>query len=212
MQKLTLFQLTYAYSSCFWLLGVRQLAGNLHKYCCIFVKFLIFRRFLQFGKANLTLSYLSVYHSLSQRRIIWLPMDRIFEIYIRRILEYILKNVHLTRILCTLHEDVCKIMIARWILLSMRNITDRISRVNLTTHCMFYKCFPKSAVCEIKRKNLVKRVMPQMTIWHMRIACWITVATWTNSWYIILLAFSFQQWLCGLTAMLHTYLRTLLSC
>jgi hypothetical protein len=34
-----------------------------------------------------------------------------------------------------------------------------------------------------------------MTIWRMRIACWIPKATNTHSQYVILTAFPLQQWL-----------------
>jgi len=37
-------------------------------------------------------------------------------------------------------------------------------------------------------KNVVQTVMPQMTIWRMGIACWITKATDTHSEYLILTA------------------------
>jgi len=33
-----------------------------------------------------------------------------------------------------------------------------------------------------------------MTIWRMRIACWITQTTDTHSEYVILIAFPLQQW------------------
>ena len=36
---------------------------------------------------------------------------------------------------------------------------------------------------------------PQMTILRMRIACWITKVTDTNSEYVIIIAFQLQQWL-----------------
>jgi hypothetical protein len=36
---------------------------------------------------------------------------------------------------------------------------------------------------------------PQMTIWGLRFACWITKAMDTHSEYVILIAFSPQQWL-----------------
>jgi len=42
-------------------------------------------------------------------------------------------------------------------------------------------------------KNLVERARPQMTMWRMRIACWITKATNTHSQYVILIAFPLQQ-------------------
>ena len=45
-----------------------------------------------------------------------------------------------------------------------------------------------------------------MTIWRMRIACWINKATNTQSEYVILFAFPLQQWLCERASMLrYTY-------
>ena len=38
-------------------------------------------------------------------------------------------------------------------------------------------------------KNIVETDRPQMTIWRMRIACWITKATGTHSEYVILISF-----------------------
>jgi len=68
-------------------------------------------------------------------------------------------------------------------------------------------------------KNIVERGRPQMTIWHMRIACWIPKATntqthtdphthtRTHSEYVILIAFPLQQWLHERASMLrHTYI------
>jgi len=37
--------------------------------------------------------------------------------------------------------------------------------------------------------------MPQMTVWRIRIACWIPKSTITHSQYVILTAFSWQKWL-----------------
>jgi len=42
-------------------------------------------------------------------------------------------------------------------------------------------------------KNIVERGRPHMTIWHMRIACWIRRATNTHSDYVMLIAFLPQQ-------------------
>ena len=36
---------------------------------------------------------------------------------------------------------------------------------------------------------------PQMTIWRMRVACWIPNGTNTHSEYVILIVFSLQKWL-----------------
>jgi hypothetical protein len=61
--------------------------------------------------------------------------------------------------------------------------------------------FENSSVYEIMCKNVIERGRPQMTIWRMRIACWIPKATHThthththtNTEYVILIAFPLQQ-------------------
>ena len=55
--------------------------------------------------------------------------------------------------------------------------------------------FENRAVYEIMWKNIVERDGPQMTIWRMRIACWISKATNTHSEYVVFIAFLQQQWL-----------------
>jgi len=37
--------------------------------------------------------------------------------------------------------------------------------------------------------------IPQMTIWRMRIACWITKAGDTHTQHLILIVYTGQQWL-----------------
>jgi len=55
----------------------------------------------------------------------------------------------------------------------MRNISD-ICGENNNTHLVLNDFFSENrAVCGIKWKNMVERGRPQMTIWRMRIACWI---------------------------------------
>ena len=44
-------------------------------------------------------------------------------------------------------------------------------------------------------KNVIEWSRPQMTIWHMRIPCWIPRAKNTHSGCAILIVFPFQQWL-----------------
>ena len=44
-------------------------------------------------------------------------------------------------------------------------------------------------------KNTVDLSRPHMTIWRMRISCWIPKATDTHSEYVTLIAFPLQQWL-----------------
>jgi hypothetical protein len=50
-------------------------------------------------------------------------------------------------------------------------------------------------VYEIMWKNIVEPGKPQMTIWRMRIVCWVHKATITHSEYVILIDFPLQQWL-----------------
>jgi hypothetical protein len=51
------------------------------------------------------------------------------------------------------------------------------------------------AVYEVVCKHMVVSDRPQVTIWRMRIACWVTKATNTHSEYVILIAFPLQRWL-----------------
>ena len=60
--------------------------------------------------------------------------------------------------------------------------------------------------------NIVEPGRPQMKIWHMRIASWVTKATNTHSQYVVLTAFPLQQWLHERVCMLrYTYIACL-SC
>jgi len=43
-------------------------------------------------------------------------------------------------------------------------------------------------------KNIVDTSRPQMTIWRMRVACWVPKAINTHTGYVILIVFSPQQW------------------
>jgi len=59
--------------------------------------------------------------------------------------------------------------------------------------------------------NIVEQDRPQMTIWRMRIACWIPRATDTLSRYVILIAFQWQQWFHERASM-RSYLHCLCVC
>jgi len=61
--------------------------------------------------------------------------------------------------------------------------------------------FPENhALYEIIWKSILKRYRPQMTIWRMRVACWITS---THSEYVIVTLFPLQQWLRERSSMLR---------
>ena len=85
----------------------------------------------------------------------------------------------------------------------MKNISVKICRETRNTHFIFSNFFYKDrAVCEIMWKN-VERGRSQMTIWRMRIACWIPKATNTRTGCVILIAFPLQQWLHERASMLR---------
>jgi len=65
----------------------------------------------------------------------------------------------------------------------------------LETHILCSKRFfsENRAAYEIMWKNMLGPGRPQMTIWRMRIACWIPKATDTHSEYVTLTAFPLQQ-------------------
>ena len=55
-------------------------------------------------------------------------------------------------------------------------------------------------------KYIVERGRPQMTIWRMRIAWWITKVANKHSQYVILIGFPMQKWLHEYASMLrYTY-------
>ena len=66
-------------------------------------------------------------------------------------------------------------------------------------HSLF---FINLTIYDLMWKNVVELDMPQMTIWHMRIACWILKATYTHSKYAILIAF---QCIIGCTNVPQSY-------
>ena len=78
----------------------------------------------------------------------------------------------------------------------------------IKTHILCSISLPENrAAYEIMWRNIVKPDRPQMTIWRIRIACWITKATNTHSEYVILIAFPQQQWLHERASMLrYTYI------
>jgi hypothetical protein len=66
--------------------------------------------------------------------------------------------------------------------------------------------FENRAVNEIMCKNIVELDRPQMTVWHMHIACWKPKATNTHSEYVIFVSLPPQQWLHKCASMLlYTY-------
>ena len=92
--------------------------------------------------------------------------------------------------------DICTCMvISRSVLLIMRNVWDKVCWENKSAHFLFNNFFLSSenhAFYEIVWENTVELVRPQMTIWRVRIACWITKATNTHTQYVILIGLAMQ--------------------
>ena len=90
----------------------------------------------------------------------------------------------------------------------MKNISDNFWETqNTFSFKQFFFFFENVSVHEIMWKIIVERGRPQMTMWRMRIACWIPKATNTHSQYVIIIAFPLQQWFHEIFSMLrYTYI------
>ena len=75
------------------------------------------------------------------------------------------------------------LIISQSVLLRMKNVSAISSRENWNTHFVF-KFFLNHDAYDIMWKNDEGPDRPQMTIWHMHIACWIIKATDTCSLYV----------------------------
>jgi hypothetical protein len=76
----------------------------------------------------------------------------------------------------------------------MRNVSDKSCRENHNPHFVFNNFFfRKSYRLWDMWKNIVERGRAHMTIWRMRIACWIPKATNTHTGCVLLAAFPLQR-------------------
>jgi len=78
----------------------------------------------------------------------------------------------------TLHKELCTFMnIPCWILLSMRNVTDKSSRQNQNTHFMFKNVFSRKS-CRlwdnVEQYGRAVEATDDNTIQWMLFACWIS--------------------------------------
>ena len=88
----------------------------------------------------------------------------------------------------------------------MRNVSDKSCRENQNTFCVRnFFFFEKLAIFEIMWKIIAQPRRPQMTIWRMRIACWITKPTDIHSEYVTLTAVRLQHWLQERASILRLY-------
>ena len=72
--------------------------------------------------------------------------------------------------------------------------------------------FETRAVCEIVWKSSVERGRPLMTIWRMRIACWVPKATKAHTACVMIIAFTLQQWMYeGASILRYTFIACLVQ-
>jgi len=83
----------------------------------------------------------------------------------------------------TLLEDQYTFMIvSHSVLLILINISNKSCREYQNTHSLFSNCFfGNCTIFEIMWKNIVELDRPQMTVFFMHFACWITKGTDTHS-------------------------------
>jgi hypothetical protein len=105
--------------------------------------------------------------------------------------------------------------ISRWIPFRMRNILNKTCRENRNTHFVFNIFFFRK---KIMFKNLVVPERPQMIVWRVRVACWISKATSAHAHasahphtharaHSFLISFPRQQWVCERASVLrYTYI------
>ena len=67
--------------------------------------------------------------------------------------------------------------ISRWITLTMTNVSNKRYRENQNTRFMFINIFRKT-----RAVYMVKPVMAQITIWRIRVACWINKISRTKAY------------------------------
>jgi len=94
---------------------------------------------------------------------------------------------NLRSITAPLHEDQCAFFIMfRSFHLIKRTVSDRNCRENQNTHFVLHNFFSRK-LCRLwdMWENTVEPDRPQMTIWRMRLASWVTKTTDTHSEYVI---------------------------
>ena len=94
----------------------------------------------------------------------------------------------------TKHEDKYTfLIISHSFLLRMRTFQTEVVEKSKYTFYVQLLFSENRAVYEIMRKNILQPDRPQMTIWRMRIACWLPETTNTHSECVIPIAFPLQQ-------------------
>jgi hypothetical protein len=100
---------------------------------------------------------------------VWHPLDGfswnfMFGDFFENLLKKFKFDYNLTRITGTLHEDICIFMISCWMLLRMRNISDKSCR-EIRTYVLYSITFYENCtIYETICKNMSEPEGPQMTV------------------------------------------------
>ena len=110
-------------------------------------------------------------------------------------------SLNRTRIMGILLEDQRTfLIISRWVLLRMKNVSDKSCRENQNTYFIFYIFIsitssspPQKKKCRlwdnVEKYRIDGQAIDDNTIWPTHIACWITKTANTRSDSVILLLF-----------------------
>ena len=71
--------------------------------------------------------------------------------------------------------------------------TKVIEKIKTHIGCSIYFRFENPVFYVITWKNMAKPGRPPLTLWRMRMACWVPKVTNTHSEYVIIIAFALQQ-------------------
>ena len=78
--------------------------------------------------------------------------------------------------------------------MSQKKVIEKVTAHISCSKTVFF-FFENLALYEIMWRYIVVPDRPHITIWHIRITCWISKATNTHSEYGVLIAFPLQKWL-----------------
>jgi hypothetical protein len=94
-------------------------------------------------------------------------------------------------------RNITFMVTSRWILLRMRNVSEKYHRENQNTHIMFNFLFPKIMLFMryCGKCGRARQATDGNIVWRMRLACWKNKATDRHSEYEIRVAFLLHQWL-----------------
>ena len=90
-----------------------------------------------------------------------------------------------------------------WLILLSELFLNARTRITYTFYVQLCFFFENLTVYEIMLNNTVELGRPQVAIWCMLIACWVSKATKTHSEYVIIIAFPLEQWLRERASMLR---------